>query len=107
MKHFYSHLVSIESVHIELSYLDMSDEEQKHLSDLSESNLHHMILNAVLSELSHEDKKVFLRQFHLDDHTGIWRFLNKKSNNIEKLIKKTGEEFIKKLHEDIQEAKKK
>lgn len=106
-KHFYSHLVSIDSVHIELSYLDLSDKERKHLRDLAESNLHHMILDAVLSELSPEDKKVFLRQIHHDDHQAVWRFLNKKSKNIESLIKKTAEDLIDTMHKDIKEAKKK
>lgn len=106
-KHFYSHLVSIDSVHVELSTLDMSDSEKKHLTDLAESNLHHTILDAVLSELTDEDKKVFLRQIHHDDHHSVWRFLNKKTRNIEALIKKTADEMIEKMHEDIKETKKK
>lgn len=104
-KHFYSHIVSVESVHIEMSYLDMSDAEKKHLGEIAESTMHHTILDTVLSSLSEEDRKVFLRQLHIDDHAGIWRFLNKKTRGIEKDILKTGEELLKKLHKDINEAK--
>lgn len=106
-KHFYSHLVSLDTVHVELDYLDLSDHEKNHLRELSESNLHHMILDAVLSELTDEDKKVFLRQIHHDDHHAVWRFLNKKTRNIELLIKKTADEMVEKMHEDIKEAKRK
>lgn len=104
-KHFYSHLVSIESVHVEISYLEMTDDQKKELLDIAESTMHHTILDTVLSALSEEERRVFLRQVHLDDHAQIWRFLNKKKVDIESRIVSVGEALLKRLHEDIQEAK--
>lgn len=106
-KHFYSHLVQIDTVHIELSDMDLTDNERDHLLQLAESNLHHKIIDAVLSQLTDDEKKVFLRQIHTDDHANVWRFLNKKSKHIESLIKETADDLIDKMHKDIKEAKKK
>lgn len=104
-KHFYSHLITVETVHLELSNLEMSDEERRHLADLAEANLHHTILDAVLSELDPEDKKEFLKRLHLDDHSEIWVFLAGKTKDFEKIVKEKGEELVKKLHKDIKYAK--
>lgn len=106
-KHFYSHLVSIESVKIELDSLDLSSHEKAHLIHLAHSNIHSIIVEAVLSELSEEDKKLFLTHVSFDDHERVWELLNKKVTNIEGKIKKASDDLIKQLHRDIRELKEK
>ena len=107
MKHFYTHLVEIESIIIELDKLDLSQEQKIQLTTLIDSSLHHTILDAVLSELSPEDKTVFLNHLKEDDHGKIWKFLNEKVDNIEERIKKTAGDLKNELHEDLKEAKNK
>ncbi len=102
---FYSHLIEIESIIIELDKLDLSSEQKTHLTSLIDSSLHHTILDAILSELSPQDKKVFLNRLKEDDHSKIWEFLNGKVDFVEEKIKKSADDLKKELHEDLKEAK--
>lgn len=104
-KYFYTHLVEIESVFIELEKLELSEIEKKQLAHLIDSNLHHHILDAILSQLSMEDKKLFMDHLTKGDEKRIWQFLNAKTENIEEKIKKASEDIKEKLHKDIKEAK--
>lgn len=104
-KHFYSHIIEASSLSIALGEMDLSHEERLHLISLAESNLHHAVLNAILSELSEEDKKEFLSHVSSDDHEKIWKFLKARIENIEEKIKKTADDLHKELHEDIKEAR--
>lgn len=105
MKHFYSHLIEVESVVIELDKLNLSTEEKIHLGQLIDSSLHHTILEAILSHLSEEDKKAFLKHIHESSHDKIWQFLHEKVENIEDKIKKVAEDLKKEIHEDIRVSK--
>lgn len=105
MKTFYSHLIEIESVLVELDKLDLSDEQKVHLTTLIDSSLHHTVLDAILSELSPSDKKVFLNHLKEEDHSKIWQFLNEKVDNIEDKIKKAADDLKSELHEDVKKAK--
>ncbi len=104
-KHFYSHLIETSHISLELGDMDLSQEERVHLISLVESNLHHTILDAVLSELSEEDKKIFLHHAAHDKHEKTWELLNEKVDNIEEKIKKAAKALKKELHEDIEDAK--
>lgn len=104
--HFYSHLIDTTSLDIALGEMEISTDERVELESISQDALHHAVMHAVMLKLSHEDKKVFLKQIALEDHPGIWRFLHKKTKNIESLIKKTAKELHEQLHEDIREGKK-
>lgn len=106
MKQFYTHLIEIESILVELDKMDLTDEQKVHLTSLIDSSLHHTVLDAVLSELSDADKRVFLNYLKEDDHGKIWQFLNEKVDNIEDKIKKAADDLTKELHKDLQEAKK-
>lgn len=106
-KQFYSHLVEIDILHLELETLDLTEEEKIHLKSLITSNLHHTILDTVLSELSEKDKKEFLEHFVHEDHVKIWEHLKLKIKNIEDKIKKTTEILKEELYKDIKEAKEK
>ncbi len=106
-KYFYSHIVDTASITIELADMDMTPDERIHLIALAETNVHHAVLDTVLSELPEEDKKEFLIHLRDDNHEKIWELLKVKVKNAEGKIKKTAEEIIKELHKDIQEAKNK
>lgn len=106
MKQFYTHLIEIESLIIELDKLDLIKEQKIHLTNLIDSSLHHSVLDAILSELSDTDKKAFLNHLKEDDSAKIWQFLNEKVDNIENKIKKAADDLKQELQEDIKEAKK-
>ncbi len=105
-KHFYSHLVETESLFVALSELSLTEEEKLHLVGIIDSSLQHVILDAVLSELSDEDKTVFLEHVATEDNEKIWKFLNSKIEHIEEKIKKIAEDLKTELHKDIKEIKK-
>ena len=103
---FYNHLIEFESVYVELDSMDLSDAEKKHLAEIIDSNLHHTVLNAILSELSEEDKEKFLSNLGEGDHERIWIHLNDKTDNIEEKIKTAAEGLKKEIHQDLKESKK-
>ncbi len=104
-KKFYTHLVDIEPLILELDSLQLSDKEKVHLASLVDANLHHAILDTILSELSEEDKKIFLPLLQEDSHDKIWNYLNNKTIDIEKKIKKVAKELREELHKDVKETK--
>jgi len=107
MRYFYSHLIEIESIVSELDKLDLSADQRIHLTGLIDSSLHHTILDAILSQLSAENKRVFLNHLKEDDQSKIWQFLNEKVDNIEEKIKKSADSLKAELQKDLKEAKNK
>lgn len=105
MKQFYSHLVEIESVVVELDKLELSFGQKVHLSSLVDSSLHHTILDLVLSELSPQDKKVFINYLRENNHDKTWQFLNDKVEGAEEKIKKVIQDLKTELHHDLKEVK--
>lgn len=106
MKFFYHHLIDIELVIIELDKLDLSNEQKMHLSSLVDSSLHNIILDAILSELSPEDKRSFLYILKEGKSDNTWQFLCERVDKIEDKIKAVAEQFKLQLHKDLQESKK-
>ena len=105
MKHFYSHLIGIESIFVELDKMDLSKEEKIHLAQLVEANLQHTILDAILSQLKDHDKRAFMAHLNEGVHDKIWKFLNEKVENVEDRIKKVAEDLKIELHKDLKEAR--
>lgn len=105
MKKFYQNLIEVESLTLELDKLDLDEEQKIHLASLIDSSLHHTILDAILSELSDTDKRAFIHILNEDDHDKIWKFLNKRVDNIEEKIKKVVEELKEELHKDMKQAR--
>jgi hypothetical protein len=103
---FYSHLIETESLTIELDKLSLEDEQRLHLAKLIDSTLHHTILDAILSELSNNDKRLFIKYLEEDDDNKIWQFLNNRIKNIEEKIKIAGEILKEEMHKDLSKAKK-
>lgn len=106
-KKFYTHLIEVESIILELDQLNLADHEKKHLAHLIDANLHNTILDAILSELNQEDKVKFLKHLQEQSHEKIWEHLNDKVDNIEEKIKKAASDLKEQLHKDIKEAKRK
>lgn len=104
-KHFYSHIVEIDSLVIELDKMDLTESEKKHLMSIVESSVHHAVLDAILSELSEDDKKMFLQHLAANDHDVIWQHLNDRIENIEDKIKKAADELMRELDKDMIELK--
>lgn len=105
-KHFYSHIITVESLFVELDSLKMTKEEKEELTQLAHANLHHTIMDTILSELTEDDKKLFLRHLVFNDHNTIWRFLKKRIGTAEEKIKNAGEALLGELHKDIKTLKK-
>lgn len=101
-KKFYSHIIEIDSLIVKLDKINLSKDEKEHLLSLIDSSLYHVVLDAILSELSEKDKKIFLEHLSVDDHEKIWEFLNGKIENIEDKIKKASVDLTKELHKDIE-----
>lgn len=104
-KQFYHTVVQTDSITVILSEMDLSDQERVHLSHIMESSLHHAILDAILSELSATDKKLFLKELANDDHDAVWKFLKDKIDGIEDRIVKVSDDLKKELHEDVKKVK--
>ena len=105
MKYFYSHLIKIESIIIELDKMDLTDEQKSHLASYVDSSLHHAILDAILSELTDQDKRIFIQHLNKGDHNKIWRFLTEKVDGVEDKIEKASEDLKEELHKDVKNAK--
>ncbi|MDP2638235.1 MAG: hypothetical protein Q8P26_04205 [Candidatus Levybacteria bacterium] len=106
-KYFYTHIIDISTLSLELETMDLSPKEKNHLLSLIDSNLHHEVLDLVLSELESKDKKTFLMHLASEDHGKVWRLLKEKVDSIEEKIKKTAEDLKEELHKDIKEVKEK
>lgn len=106
-KSFYAHLIEIESLTVELDKIDLAKYQKHELAKLIDANVHNVIMDAIFSKLSEEEKQKFAGIVSSKDHEKIWNFLKSKIEDIENEIKKAALDIKKKLHEDIQEAKQK
>lgn len=106
MKYFYTHLIEIESIIIRLDKIKLSDEQKLRLTQLLDSTMHHVILDAALSQFQEPDKRVFMNRLVENNHDKIWKFLNEKVEGIETKIKKTVDELKEEFVNDLEEAEK-
>jgi hypothetical protein len=104
-KYFYSHLVETTDISIKLSEFNLSEEEKTHLTSLLEANIHSTVVESVLSELSKEDKKQFLKNLISNNHEITMWHLKIKINKLEDKIKDSVEALKKELLEDLAKAK--
>jgi hypothetical protein len=104
-KYFYTHIIDISTLSLELGNLDLTPEERMHLISLIDSNIHHEILDLILSELSPTDKKTFLAHLSSENHDRVWKFIKEKISNIEKRIAKTAQDIKEEFYKDIKETK--
>jgi len=104
-KFFYSHLIETTDISLKLTEINLSDDEKTHLLSLMEANIHSTVIDTVLSELSKEDKKIFLQNLVLNDHEKIWQHLSGRIGKLEDKIRKATENLKEDLIKDLLEAK--
>lgn len=106
MKRFFYHdIVDLEWIGEELDMLPLSKEEKAELAAMAHLHLHEAILDAVLSELSERDKKVFLANMHYDTNEKTWKHLNENIGKVEDKIIKISEALKAELKKDLADAK--
>jgi hypothetical protein len=103
-KYFYTHIIDTSTLSLELGNMDLTPKERLHLISLIDSNIHHKILDLILSELSPLDKKTFLAHLSSESHDKVWKFIKEKVDNIEEKIIKTAEDVKRELHKDIKDV---
>lgn len=104
-KTFYSHLIDFDSVFLALEQLEISPEEKSKLENMADEQLQHVIVGAILNELSERDKKIFLANLQYEGHDKIWKHLADKVEKIEEKIIMAAEDLKHELHADIKEIK--
>ena len=68
MKLFYDHLVLKEDLIVELEKHKLAVEEREELVALVDENLHHHVLDTILTHLPKEKHQDFLKKFHNAPH---------------------------------------
>lgn len=108
MSYFYSHLVAAHNLIVALDELELSPAQKHHLTKLADSTVHHEILDLILSQLSPEDKIIFIKMLNENPRDKkLLDFLNTKIEKIEDQIQDTAKKLHQELHEDIKESKRK
>lgn len=104
-KNFFDHLVEVDTLHVHIDEMEMEEHEKEDIKRIVSDSLYHTILDAILSELSEEDKKLFLSHVVDEDHDKIWDLLNNKVEKVEDKIKSAADAVKKELHEEIKSSK--
>ena len=102
---FYSHLISFDDLSADLSTLEISEDEKKHLLEIASSSVHYELINTALSNLPKEHKKDFLLHIHNEDHDKAWNLLRDKTEGIEEKLKKTAKILKEEFKKDIKNLK--
>lgn len=106
MRYFYSYLIEVESLIGALDEFNLEEDHKQNLAALIDSSLHYTVLDAILSELSAEDKKSFLKRLSEDPESlELMDFLNSRVDKIEEKIKSSAKQLKEELHKEIKEAK--
>ncbi len=105
-KHFYTHLIEIDTIYTELESLPIHKHEKKELVEIVHSTIHHVVIDTVMTDLSEEDKKTFLSHVHVEDHESVWKLLKKRSQESEKKIIKAVQTLQNELLQDIKDITK-
>lgn len=103
-EHFYTHLIDLDALYVRINALSITPEEKTHLISLVDSHVHNTILDLILSELSEEDKKLFLTHMVSSNDSEVWDMLRKKVEGIEKKIQQAVDTLRDELHSDIDEV---
>lgn len=105
-KQFYSHLIDIEILYLELDSLDLTDSEKDELKHHIHGSIHYTVLDVIMSDMPVEHKKSFLHYVVHDDHEKVWEHLKETTQDIEEKIKSASAKVIKGFLDDIQKARK-
>lgn len=105
-RYFYSHLTDTDSLTADLAELDLTVGQKKELMEIAHVHTHQAVVDAILSELSEDDKKKFLELLARGSDDEIWKHLNDKVEKIEDKITDVAKQVKRELREDIVKVKK-
>lgn len=103
--YFYTEIIDIESLIVELNSLKLSPKEKRHLAELVDSQIHSTVLETIFSELNEVEKKIFIEHLRVGDNQNIWNHLKRNIDSVEDKIKTATKQLKQELHKDIKEAK--
>ncbi|OGK12930.1 hypothetical protein A3A93_01685 [Candidatus Roizmanbacteria bacterium RIFCSPLOWO2_01_FULL_38_12] len=106
-KHFYTDIVEVDSIFVALDKMDLTSEELSQLKEMVESQVHQVVIDTVLSQLSEKDQKFFLMHLAHGRHDEILQHLKKNIEKVEEKIIKAVDELKNDLHADIKESRQK
>jgi len=104
-KQFYSHLLDVTIIQTELRAFELEPHEHQELIALIHTTIHHGVIDTILSELSEDDQKHFLKNLSDDNHKNIWEHLHMATEEIEEKIRKASSIIIEELRHDLNEVK--
>lgn len=105
-RYFYSHLVDTDSLTSDLTELELTEGQKKELMEIAHIHTHQAVVDAILSELSEDDKKKFLELLSMGSDDEIWKHLNNKVAKIEDKITEVAKQVKRELREDAVKVKK-
>lgn len=105
-KYFYSHIIEITEISLEIGNLDISKKDRVELISLAEENHHNALLHLVLDHLHDDDKKPFLSHLAEENHDEAWDFVVKKIEDLENKLIKESNRIREELRNDIRRVKK-
>lgn len=105
-KYFYSHIIETTEISLDLGGLDIPKEDRIKLIALAQENLHHSLLDLVLSHLSEEDKRTFLSHLIIPDHEKAWEFVVNRVEGAEQKIINEAKRVKNGFKKDIMQSKK-
>jgi hypothetical protein len=107
-KIFYDHLIEIEEIEVELDRHEINSDDREELLRIIDENIHHDVLNLILTSLSKEKHEPFLTKFHQTPHdVELLKYLKEEINEeIEERIKEEIKKVKKEVLSEIKRAKK-
>lgn len=100
-KHFYNHLIELDTLSNELDTLALSTAQKEELLEIAHVHVHQSIMDAILMQLKDSDKKTFLELVAVGADEKIWKHLNEKVEKIEDKIVDAADGVKKVMKEDI------
>lgn len=86
-KIFYDHLTISEEITVELDKYKLDHQEREEIIQLVDENIHHRVLDIILTHLPKEKHHDFLTKFHSAPHdSNLLAYLKKEVENIEEFI---------------------
>lgn len=90
MKYLFEEIIQIKTVHLKLNEMDLADQEKEELLEIMKSTVHHKVIDLILSELTDEEKEIFLEGVstgQMDKNKQYLSVLKDRINNLEAKIK--------------------
>ncbi len=99
-KHFYSHLIDESIVSAPLEKLELTLSEREEMIIIIHGNIHHLVLDLIMSELSKEDSERLLKHVVYEEHDSIWELLHQKIDSVEEKITKVIKDHLNEISQE-------